>query len=700
MMHCFKRMEKNRNQIWLWMEYKRAAVMLPSILRKAIILVAACLAAVGMIAFCAMIMQRQGDGEAKLRIGYTAPSNQLTDLAVSYVQSMDSIQSICNLEAVTASEGRQRLENGELAAWIVLPEDLINEILSGSNAPATVYLRENTGSAGGLEAVGSILFEELATAGMGMLGTAQAEIYAVDGMIRELALEEETGGFRQTLYDDINDFNLRTVAGREKVFHTKTLSLTGNDTVAVYYGSAVWTIYVLLAGLFMGEFCKRGNLQQTMADKRMGVCYMQQLGARCQAGIFLMAVVLLLPCIVYFIPQVREVLAVRMTLQGGILILWILFFVTVYHMMIYQIIEKRESALVVIGVLAILQSYLSGCLIPSVLLPEAVAAIGRFLPAALIKEGFTILFTGEPRAFYKIAWGLWIWGVVLFGITVLSMHIGARDSSTADLRQKPAKIRVPSLGMVLFRRLLHRKSMWISLAAIVVLSSLILRMEQASEVQIRVAVCDESGAFQELLAAYDGLVVFEQYESDAAVQRAVQRGDAECGYVLPETLAAKMTAQHARREILVYQDADAVAVPVVNEILFERIFRQVSCKWFEEYLLQNSVIQKAYGGEAHLRERVTALFHEELTAGTTFRFEIRRIGTLDKAAADDPTVYPVYWVATAAVVLCAIQGIWQVAADLAAQQFYRQNRVVVSAWTFMLPMRLGVLCAVVLILLQ
>ena len=36
---------------------------------------------------------------------------------------------------------------------------------------------------------------------------------------------------------------------------------------------------------------------------------------------------------------------------------------------------------------------------------------------------------------------------------------------------------------------------------------------------------------------YDGLVVFEQYESDAAVQRAVQRGDAECGYVLPETLA-------------------------------------------------------------------------------------------------------------------------------------------------------------------
>ena len=674
--------------------------MLPSILRKAILLGVVCLAAAGMIAFCAMMMHRQGDGEAKLKIGYTAPSNQLTDLAVSYVQSMESVQSICSLEAVTASEGKQRLENGELAAWIVLPEDLINEILSGSNTPATLYLRENTGSVGGIEAVGSILFEELASAGIGMLGTAQAEIYAVDSMIREFALEEETEGLRQTLYDDINDFNLRTVAGREKIFHTKTLSLTGNDTVAVYYGSAFCTIYVLFAGLFLGAFCKRGNLQQTMADRRLGVCYMQQFGARCQAGAFLMAVVLMLPCTVYFIPQVREVLEVRMTMQGGILLLWILVFVAVYHMMIYQVIEKQESALVVIGVLAILQSYLSGCLIPSVLLPEAVAAVGRFLPAALIKEGFTILFTGEPRAFYEIAWGLGIWGAVFILIAVLSMHMGARDSRTAGLRQTSEKIHVPSLGMVLFRRLLHRKSMWISLAAIVVLSVFILRMERDSEIQIRAAVCDESGAFQELIAAYDGLVVFEQYESDTAVQRAVQRGDVDCGYVLPETLAAKMTTQHARREILVYQDADAVAVPVVNEILFERIFRQVSCKWFEEYLLQSSIIQKAGVGEAHLRERVTAFFHEELSAGTTFRFEIRRIGTLDKAAADDPTVYPVYWVAAAAVVLCALQGIWQVAADLAAQQFYRQNRAVVSAWTFALPVMLGVLCAVLLFLWQ
>lgn len=249
MKRCFKYMNQNRNQNknqnWLQMEYKRAAVMLPLILKRAGILAAVCFAAAGMLAFCAGVMQ-QGRGEAKLKVGYTAPSNQLTDLAVSYVQSMESVQSICSLEAVSASEGRQRLENGELSAWIVLPDDVINEILSGSNVPATLYLREDAGSDGGVGAAGSILFEELATAGMGMLGTAQAEIYAAADIFKELAPQAATEQLLQTVYDAVNNFNLRTVAGREKVFRTKTLSVTGNDTIAVYYASAVLTVYLLL----------------------------------------------------------------------------------------------------------------------------------------------------------------------------------------------------------------------------------------------------------------------------------------------------------------------------------------------------------------------------------------------------------------------------------------------------------------------
>ncbi|MDE6054509.1 MAG: hypothetical protein K2G55_12260, partial [Lachnospiraceae bacterium] len=269
------------------------------------------------------------------------------------------------------------------------------------------------------------------------------------------------------------------------------------------------------------------------------------------------------------------------------------------------------------------------------------------------------------------------------------------------MRQTAANVRVPSLGMVMLRRLLHRKSMWISLGLIVVLSAVVRKVEQGSETQIRAAVYDVSGDYVELLRAYDGLVQFEQYRSDEAVRDAVLKGDVECGYVLPETLADDMTAMRADGEILVYQDADAVAVPVVNEILFERIFRQVSLEWFEDYIEQNSVIKELGISGERLRGTAEGCFNRELLEGTTFCFEIRRLDNGNALTGNDSsdadgqkrTVYPVYMVAVIAVILCALQGILQVIADVREQNFYKRNRLAVSALTLILPVMLGVLCA-------
>lgn len=696
-------MKKRINTIWLQAEYKRAAVMLPSILKRAMILAAVCVAAASVIAFCAGILQRPNEEMHKLRVGYVAEENQVTDLAVSYIQSMESVKSFCSLEAVTEQEGKALLENGELAALIVLPNDVINEILSGSNTPAALYLpKKNKGivSGGGLGAVGSMLFEELAAAGVGMLGTAQAEIYASDAILQKFSVEYEDGDI-QSMYDAINRFNLAAATDREKLFRMRTLSLTENDTYAVYYGSALLTIYVMLAGLFLGGFCKRSNLQQTMADRRVGVGYAAQLAARCLAGSMLMFVVSLLPFLLFLIPQVRQLLTVTATLEGIVGLLGILVFMTIYFMMIYQIVEKRESALVAIGILAVLQAYLSGCLIPSVLLPEAAALIGKFLPAAMVKSGFTILLTGDTQSFSYVAAGLCAWGGCLFGCTVLSMRIGEHNKSVPCAGQADLQVRVPSVGMVVFRRLLYKKSMWISLGFIAVLSAVIIQVEQGSKTQIRAAVYDASGEYMEALGAHEGLVCFVQYESDEAVQRAVQKGDVECGYVLPETLTEDMTAMRANREILVYQDADAVAVPVVNEILFEQIFRQVSLKWFGDYISQNDMLKKQEDDAKRLREIAEECFQRKLSEDTTFRFAISRMdinNDIDSELdAENRTVYPVYMVAATAVALCALQGIVQVIIDVKEQNFYKRNRLSMSVLTVILPVMLGVLCAFLII---
>ncbi len=694
-------MNENKTIVWLQMEFKRAAAMLPLILRRAMILTAVCLIAAGMIAFCVKTMCAKHSEEPKLRIGYTAEENMVTNLAVSYVQNMESIQSICSLEAVTEQEGKQLLENGVLSALIVLPPDVMNEILSGSNTPATLYLpQKNAGglSDGGLRGVGELLFEELATAGMGMLGTAQAEIYAAEAIFQELSPEA-----LQSLYDDINQFNLKTVADREKLFQTKTLSLTENDTYVVYYGSAFLTVYGLFAGLFFGAFCKRSSLQQTMAAKRIGVGYAAQFTVRCQAGFLLMFLTLLLPfgLLIVILPRLDKFLTIHLTFSGIIALLFMILFLTEYFMMIYQLVEKQESALVVIGVSAVLQAYLSGCFIPSVLLPQAVASIGKLFPAAMLKKGFTIVLTGEAQGLEYIVIGILIWGLLLFLIAVWSMHNNEKRNARARQKVTVRKFSVPSLGMVLFRRFLHRKSIWLSLLCILVLSMSIIKVEQNSQAQIRVAVYDASGAFAELLCAYDGLAQFEMYESDMKVQDAVQKGKVECGYILPATLTDEMAAQEAKREIIVYQDADAVAVPVVNEILFERIFRQVSFTWFVDYITQMKVVGQTEMDAEYVKAVVADCFHKEIEDGTTFRFEVQRLNMESRVPENQQTkrtIYPSYLIAVIAVVLCTLQGILQVIMDFRKQNFYRQNRLAVSAFTLFYPVLLGILCAFLILI--
>ena len=297
--------------------------------------------------------------------------------------------------------------------------------------------------------------------------------------------------------------------------------------------------------------------------------------------------------------------------------------------------------------------------------------------------------------------GILIWGLLLFLIAVWSMHNNEKRNARARQKVTVRKFSVPSLGMVLFRRFLHRKSIWLSLLCILVLSMSIIKVEQNSQAQIRVAVYDASGAFAELLCAYDGLAQFEMYESDMKVQDAVQKGKVECGYILPATLTDEMAAQEAKREIIVYQDADAVAVPVVNEILFERIFRQVSFTWFVDYITQMKVVGQTEMDAEYVKAVVADCFHKEIEDGTTFRFEVQRLNTESRVPENQQTkrtIYPSYLIAVIAVVLCTLQGILQVIMDFRKQNFYRQNRLAVSAFTLFYPVLLGILCAFLILI--
>lgn len=384
--------------------------MLPALWIKAVILAVVA----GVIAFCGQKISA-GKNREPVLIGYTAAGDRMTEMAVSFVENMESVKNWCELVPVTETEGMDRLKDGSLAALIVLPDDVMQGILDGSNRPATLYIA-------GEQSASGMIFEELARAGVGMLCTAQAEIYAAGDLVREYGGAEQDAQLQayavdlDELYRQIDSYNLSIVLKREQYFKERTLSATGNEGTAVYFGSVLCTLYLLTAGLFLIPYLSRKQEEQLWFSGRLGISATVQCAGKSFIA-FLLWTAQLVPLFLLWI-FFRNRLPISWAGFGGIgevltgglfLILWVQL-ATMWS-------EKRRVALMCAGLLAIVSAYFAGCFVPPALMPKAAETLSAFLPGTLIRNGFVRLFSGRA-SFSSMLWKNLICGVLAGGLYV------------------------------------------------------------------------------------------------------------------------------------------------------------------------------------------------------------------------------------------------------------------------------------------
>lgn len=743
--------------IWFVTEWKRAVAQFPVLLKRLVIFVIACVVLMGLTVFgTRQIWSGNNTQKTTVRIGYVAPEDMLTKLAVSYVEQLESVKSWCSLEKTTVDKGMALLENGALTALLILPDDLVNEILTGSNAPVTVYLPESVDAS----ITNSKVFEELANAGVGMLQTAQAEIYAAETLAGEAGVKN----LLEEMYYDINRFNLSIALTRESLWENISLSVTGNHTYAVYYGSAFFAIYLLVAALFIGNFCKRNHLQQFMAWRRLGVPFAWQLASQWSALLLLMVLVGVLPFCLLLYPPFAELLSVVFTPQMAVAVFFVLALSAMYALMVYQYVGEHQRAVLVLGLLALAQGYAAGCIIPSVLLPQGIAAVGAFVPAAYLKAAFTMLFTGSTQNFSEVILGLAVWSCVCFVFAWFGIALPERkglgvkgkdknvkwqqesveglhrrnvnnnnilknqemfqDTNRVDIKKinkeeiaeeikegekkaqnlqnarykssntqvvkniqddgKTYKTTEASFWMpifwILFKRLFYQKSLWVCLCLVVILSAAAVHMENSTETSIVAAVYDADGFMEKTLTQYQGLVKFVLCSSEEEVKQMVLRDKAECGYILPAQILEQMAQRKADDSIIVYEDGDAVAARVVDEVLFQKLFHCASLQWFEGYIAEKS------GSENMENLEISSVVEEQIAKDKTFAIQIERLGEEQV-----PPAFPARLLVVSGVLLCALQGLAQAGVDWQKKRFYKYNRAVIVLITVVQPVVMGML---------
>ena len=711
------RLFKGMKEIWIWLktEYKRAALKLPAALGRAVIL----LVVVGMIAFCAQKQRSASANKAPVQIGYASEENALIRLAVSYVENMEAVKGLCRFVPVEEEEGKRLLQEGELAALLVLPENMIEGILGGSNEPASLYLTENPSPEG-------LVFEEFAGAATGLLQTAQAEIYAMHALTEYF--QAESSGLAQA-YQEIDAFNLGIVMEREQYFKFRRLSETGNTGFAVYYASAFFTLYLFASGMFLGGFLKRSREEMLLLKKRGGIAYGTQLLGRTFITTGCMLLLLFAAGLMWLSGSVREALQISFSMQSILLAVLAACCAAAGLLFVYLLAEGERSAVLPAGFAVVFMCYVSGCFVPSAILPKVVNRLAAALPTTYVKKAFTALFSGGKEDALKTAVLLCIFLVcfLLGALFVVRREERKRwkkerkiPEKTEDISaeaghkhiyegKEEAAIRVGQtkknglLFWILGKRLLYKKTIWVCLLCMIFLSALQYHLEKQSEAVITAAVYTPDTKLREIISEYDGLVHFLVCEDSEEVKRNVVRGNAECGYVLQEDLQEQIMAGNGIWSIEAYEKADSTMTRVVNEVLFERIFYVISAEWFEGYIAENAMFADARleVGEDALRGEARRQLAYRLSDDSTFRFE--HITVLGAAPLTDSagtegrqksrTAYPAEAAAGAGIVLCGIAGVLEALQDIKKKRFRGRTALMAGVFTVLQPVLCGTLAA-------
>lgn len=222
------------------LELKRLAAMLPFILLETI-LFGVIAAGVGIYASKAVYADKV---IGEIKAGVVADGeDQMTKMLVQFVQSMDSLKGTVSLELLTEEEAGEQLESGELYGAVVIPEGMMDSVLSGENIPASILF----GS--GYSQMETQVFAQLARTGAKLLTVAQAGIYAADAF----CIEEKRQDLLKQTEDYLNESYLEYALGRGSIFSREEVTAIREVGLSDYYGISLFFAFLSFAGLSFGR---------------------------------------------------------------------------------------------------------------------------------------------------------------------------------------------------------------------------------------------------------------------------------------------------------------------------------------------------------------------------------------------------------------------------------------------------------------
>ena len=491
----------------------------------------------------------------KVNIGIAIPEGEsISRLATQYISSMDSVRSVCDFYYLDEQEAVEQLKQGTLQAVVLLPEGFYHDVQVGINPPAQIYFPKDA-------AQNTQVFEELVTAGVSFLQTAEAGVYAALDTASYYGVELQGAG----LGDTIAYLFAHQMLKRDSVYSARMLSAMGNLSVAEYYYAAGLVILLMMCGIQFGFLYGKRNRSVEDKLKIRGVGSIRQSVVK----ILVMTEFLYVTGLLYYFAGIGVAgwtktyfVFYQGTTWYALLLLCL--GIAIYFHVLYELSGSSSQAAVFVFAVNVITIIGAGVLIPEAYLGKEIAGISHFLPmkywnvyAAGMLEGEISKDSVAGTVFFLLmgmaAGGFLSWGNGKNGQQSRSHsepeiceqsrdNIRSRMHARTDVCENIKKV---PMGFVYYKLQLKlwlkHRICWLQILFLVLLLLVIGGIHIPDTKNSSIGLAGVTSGITQTIADHlmqkRDVYQFTTYEGAEELEQAVEAGELECGFVFDKEFA-------------------------------------------------------------------------------------------------------------------------------------------------------------------
>lgn len=302
-------------------------------------------------------------------------------MGLSALTSFDSSRFALEVLEMEEAEASHALAQGDISAYVVIPDDFMEAAFSGKILPIKFY------TTAGASGVVSLVKEELSTVISDLLLSSQEGVYGIWDAMIDNGLQGKAGGQMDRLALVYVDY----IFARDRIYTLAELGIADALGLENYILCGLGVLFLLLV-------CLPFAAQMIPGDPALGhmLCSKRK-PAWQQALCDFLAYVVTLLCLLLILITVAKLCLPEKIGMVALLVKMIpvLLFVAAFSFMLYSLSRDLISGVMLQFFIPIILCFISGCLYPVYFFPVQVQQLAQWLPTGIARAQLASCITGS-----------------------------------------------------------------------------------------------------------------------------------------------------------------------------------------------------------------------------------------------------------------------------------------------------------------